>query len=137
MWAAAPGCAQQLQGALHLPWTVPAAVLMACGSRSTQPAPEPPLPPPAPRQQPRVPPTLQLRSTSLPSHVFHSMQASRPCAASATSCGWRHSAACRSRRPARTPLPPRAAGKKHEHDLHNLNNVDASQMQSDPGDLGR
>ncbi|PRW44436.1 hypothetical protein C2E21_6561 [Chlorella sorokiniana] len=52
-------------------------------------------------------------------------------------CGWRHAAACRARRPARTPLPARAAGKKHEHDLHGLTNVDASQMQSDPGDLGR
>ena len=65
------------------------------------------------------------------------LQAPHPTAAPIAASGWRHAAACRSRRPARTPLPLRAAGKKHEHDLHNLSNVDASEMQSDPGDLGR
>ncbi len=133
MWAAAPGCAQQLQGAPHLPWTVPAAVLTACGAARHS----------RHHRQSRRRGSHACLSTFISDYYLcHaapllSMQASHPCAAPATACGWRHAAACRSRRPARTPLPPRAAGKKQEHDLHNLSNVDASQMQSDPGDLGR
>lgn len=49
--------------------------------------------------------------------------------------GVRHAAACHAHRPARTL--PRAASHKHDHDLNRLTNVDASEMQSDPGDLGR
>ena len=49
--------------------------------------------------------------------------------------GMRHAPACRAHRPARTL--PRTASHKHDHDLNRLTNVDAGEMQSDPGDLGR